>query len=109
MDYEDTCCCILISERHFLALPILQRGCRQGRDQPSPPVLPASQGPRSSLARASTCLAYIKPWEPLTRNKILIREVWTGLRCGAAALGDLTIARGLVTGFAEPPVRARLL
>lgn len=51
----------------------------------------------------------IKLEEPLTRNKVLIREVWAGLRCGAAALSDLAMARGLVTGFAEPPVRARPL
>lgn len=99
MYYEDTCPCILISGRYILVLTILQRGCRQGQ------VLSFCLPP----ARARACLACMKPWELLTRNKVLIREVWAGLRCGTAALGSLAMARWLVTGLAEPPVRARPL
>lgn len=44
----------------------------------------------------------------LTENKVtiivLIRELWAGLWRGAAALGDLAVAGGLVAGLAEPPV-----
>lgn len=48
----------------------------------------------------------------LTSSKdaiVLIRQLWAGLRSGAAALGGLAVAGGLVAGLAEPPVWARPL
>lgn len=48
----------------------------------------------------------------LTRGKdaiVLIRQLRAGLRSGAAALGGLAVAGGLVAGLAEPPVWPRPL